>query len=70
MGSVYLNIPRIGRVIKIRDEVFFKLRVSFDELVTRNRVLSEFIHLIGKHIDMVVEVLEIYISVAFEFCLY
>ena len=28
-GSVYLDIPGIGRVINILDEVFRKLRVNF-----------------------------------------
>ena len=68
-GIIYLNIPRIGRVITIGDEVFFKLRVSFDGLVSRKKVLSESIHIIETHIDVVVEVLEVHSSVAFDLCL-
>ena len=68
-GSVYLNISRIGRVITIWDEVLFKTRVSFDGLLTRKKVLSEFSHLIDTHLDVVVEVIETQISVSFEFCL-
>ena len=68
-GSVYLDIPGIGRVIAIWDEVFFKLRVSFDGLVIRKEVFSEFIHLIETNIDVVKEVLEIQRSVSFEFCI-
>ena len=67
--SVYLNISRIGRVITIWDEVFFKIKVFFDGLVIRNKVLSESSHRIKRHIDVVVEVLEVRSSVAFEFCL-
>ena len=68
-GSVYLNIPKIGRVITIWDEVFFKLRGYFDGLVIRKKVLSESIHRIKKHLYVVVEVLEVHNSVAFELCL-
>ena len=68
-GSVYLDIPVIGRVITIRDEVLFKLRVSFDGLVTRKQVLFESSHCIDTHLDVVVEVIEIQSSVSFEFCL-
>ena len=59
MGILYLKIPRIGRVITICDEVFFKLRVYFDGLVTRKKVLSESRHRIETHIDVVVEVLKV-----------
>ena len=68
-GSVYLDIPGIGRVIAIWFEVFFKLKVSFDGLVTRKEVLSQSSHLIKAHLDVVIEVLEIQSSVSFEFCL-
>ena len=68
-GIVGLSIPRIGRVITIGDEVLFKLRVSFDGLVSRKKVLSESIHIIETHIDVVVEVLEVRSSVFFELCL-
>ena len=68
-GSVGLIIPIIVRVIMIWDEVFLKLRVSFDKLVSRNKVLSESSHRIDTHIDLLVEVLESQSSVAFELCL-
>ena len=64
-----MDIPGIGRVITIWDEVFCKIRVSFDVLVTRKEVFSESSHHIDTHIDVVVEVLEIQISVAFDFFL-
>ena len=67
-GSVYLDIPGIGMVIAIWDEVFFNLIVSFDGLVIRKEVLLESIHRIETHIDVVKEVLEIQSSVSFEFC--
>ena len=59
-GSVCLSIPIIVRVITIWDKVFFKLRVYFDGLVCRKKVLSESIHGIDTHIDS---------SVSFEFCI-
>ena len=68
-GSVYLDIPGIERVIAIWDEVFFKLSVSSDGLVTSKEVFYESIHRIDTHIDVVIEFLEIHISVSFEFCL-
>ena len=64
---MYLEIPRIGRVVTIWDEVFCKLRVSFDGLVTRKKVLSESSHRIETHIYVVVEVIEVQSSVSFEF---
>ena len=66
-GSVYLNIPILGRVITICDEVFCKFRVSVDGMVTSKKVFSESINRIETHFDMVVEVLKFYISVSFEF---
>ena len=68
-GIVYLDILGIRRVIAIWDEVFYKLRVSFNGLVTRKEVLSESSHRIETHLDVVKEVLEIQSSVSFEFCL-
>ena len=53
----------------IWDEVLFKIRVSFDGIVTRKEVFSESIHRIETHVDVVKEVLDIYISVSFELCL-
>ena len=68
-GSVYLDIPRIGRVIAIWDKVFLKLRVYFYGLVIRKEVFYEYSHSIETHLDVVKEVLEIQSSVSFEFCL-
>ena len=68
--EVYLDIPGIGRVIAIWDEVFFKLRVSFDGLVTRKKVLSESSHRIDAHLIVIIEALEINSSFSFEFCIY
>ena len=68
-GSVYLEIPGVGRVIAIWDEVFFKLKVYFDGLEIRKEILFESSHLIDTHIDVVKEVLEIQSSVSFEFYL-
>ena len=50
-------------------EIFFKLRVSFDGLLSRNEVFLESIHRIETHLDVVLEILEVQSSVAFEFCL-
>ena len=68
-GIVYLYIPGIGRVIAIWDELFFKIRVSIDGLITSKEVFSESIHGIEEHLDVVIEVLEIQRSVSFEFYL-
>ena len=58
-GSVYLNIPIIGRVITIWDELFCKLRVSFDGLVTSKKVFLESSHHIEPHIDVVIEFINV-----------
>ena len=50
---------RIGRMRAIWDEVLFKLRVSFGELVISKKVFSESSHHIETHIDVVVEVIEV-----------
>ena len=68
-GGVYLEITGVGGVIAILDKVFSKLRVSFDGLVIRKEVYSESSHYIERHLDVVIEVLEIHSSVSFEFCL-
>ena len=62
-----MYIPGIGRVIEIWDEVLFKIRVSFDGLVTRKEVLLEYSNHIEAHLDVVIEVLEINSSISFEF---
>ena len=43
-GSVFMEIPGIGRVIAIWYEVLFKLIVSFDGPVISKEVLSESSH--------------------------
>ena len=58
-GVVYLAIPGIGRVIKIWDKSFFILRVSFDGQVIRKKVYIESSHRIERHLDVVIEFLEI-----------
>ena len=68
-GVVGVSIPRIGRVITIWYKVLFKLRVSFDGLVSRKKVLSESSHRILTNIDVVVEVLEAHSSYPFKFCI-
>ena len=67
-GSVFLRMIRIGRVRAIWDKVLFKLIVSFNGMVSR-KVFLESSHRIETHIDVVIEVLEFHISVAFEFLL-
>ena len=56
-------------MIAIWDKVFFKLRVSFDGLVTRKEVFFEYSHRIETHIYVVKEALEIQSSVSFDLCL-
>ena len=68
-GVVYLAIPGVGSVIAIWDKAFFKLIVLVDGQVIRKKVFSESIHHIERHIDVVIEVLEIQSSVSFEFYL-
>ena len=68
-GSVYLEIPGTGRLITIWDEVFFKLRVSFDGLVIRKEVFYESIHRIETNLDVVKEVLDIHIILSFDLCI-
>ena len=57
------------RVREIWDEVFFKLSLSFDGLVTRKKVFSESSYCIETHMYVVVEFLEVKSIGAFEFCL-
>ena len=56
-------------MITIWDEVLFYIRVYFYGLVIRKKVFLDSIHLIETHLDLVVEVLELQSSAAFEFCL-
>ena len=58
-GSVYLDIPGVGRVIVIWDKLFFKIRLSLDGLEIRKEVFYEPSHLIETHLDVVKEVFEI-----------
>ena len=60
-GSVGLCIPRIGRVIMICNEVYF------DGMVIRKSALSESIHCIQTHLDVVVKFLEVQSSDTFKF---
>ena len=53
----------------IWDEVFFELIVPFDRLVSMKKILWGSSHHIETHIDMFVEVIEVHISVSFEFYL-
>ena len=59
----------MGRVITIWYEVFLKLRVYIYGLVTRKKVFSESSHCIETHLYVVLEVLEVHISVSFEYWL-
>ena len=68
-GSVGLCMTRIGTVRAIWDEVLFKVRVSFDGIVIRKKVLPDSSPRIGTNLDLVVKVLEVQRSVSFEFCL-
>ena len=68
-GVVYLEIPGVGDVIAIWDKSLFKLRFLVDGQVIRKKVYLESIHRIERHLDVVIEVLEIQSSVSFEFCL-
>ena len=65
--SVYLHIPKTGRMIGIWYDVFSRLRMSFDGLVSRNEVLSESSHCVEVHLDVVIGVLAIQSSFSFEF---
>ena len=69
MGSVYLNIPNIRRVVTIWNELLCKIIVYVYGLVSRKKVFSESIHCIETHIDVVVEVLKVQSTVSFELCL-
>ena len=68
-GGVGICIPRIVRVNTIWDELLFKLRVSFDGLAIRKKILLESSYHIETHLGVVVEFIAVQISVAFEFCL-
>ena len=63
--AVGISIIIIGRVIIIWDKVLFKLRVSFDGLLSRKRVFSESSHHIDRHLDVVLEFIEVQSSAVF-----
>ena len=69
-GSVYLNIPGIGRVITIWDEVLWKLRVYFDGLVTSKKVFLESSHHIETYLDVIAEVIKVQSIVYFKLCIF
>ena len=62
-------IPGIGRVLMIWDKAFFKIRVSCDGQLIRNKAYLESSHCIERHLDVVIEFLEIQSSISFEFYL-
>ena len=68
-GSVGLCMTRIGMVRAIWDKVIFKVRISFDGIVSRKKVLPDSSPCIDTNLDLVVKVLEVQRSVSFEFCL-
>ena len=68
-GVVYLAISFEGDVIGIWDNVFFKIIVLIDVQEIRKEVFSEFSYCIERHIDVVIEILEIQSSVSFDFYL-
>ena len=56
-------------MITIWDELFFNLRVSFDGILIRKKLLLGSSHCIDTHLDVVVKVIEVQIRVYFELCL-
>ena len=62
---VCLWIPRKVRVRRIWHKVFFKLGVSFDELVSRKKILWMSSHRIQTHLDVFVAIIEFHIIVSF-----
>ena len=68
-GVVYLAIPFEGNVIGIWDNVFFKIIFLLDGQEIRKEVFFEFSYRIERHLDVVIEILEIQSSVSFEFYL-
>ena len=65
-GVVYLAIPGVGAVIGIWYNVYFKISVLIDGQVIRKEFFSESSHRIERHLDVVIEILEIQSSVSFE----
>ena len=55
----------MGRMRMIWDELIFKIRVSFDGLVIRKKVLFYSVRSIEIHLGLFVEIIEVQISVYF-----
>ena len=68
-GVVYLAIPGVGAVIGIWDNVCFKISVLLYVQVIRKELFSESSHRIERHLDVVIEIIDIQSSVSFEFYL-
>ena len=64
-----MEIPGVGDVIAIWYKALFKLRFIFDGQVISKKVYLESSHRIERHLDVIIEVLEIQISFSFELCL-
>ena len=64
-GIVGLCIPRILMLRIIWGEVLLKFSVSFCELLSRKKVLTESGYLIETNIDEFVEIIEVQISFSF-----
>ena len=62
-------ITGIVKVRAILNKLFFKIIVSFDVLATRKEVLSGSGHRMETHLDVVVEIIEVPISVSFSYIL-
>ena len=60
-----MDIPITGIVIMVWNEVFFKIRVYFDGLLSRMKVFWEYSQRINTYIDVIVEVIEAQSSVSF-----
>ena len=58
-------ITGIVRVRTIWHKILLKLEVSFDGIVSRKEVISDSSHYIETHIDVIIEILEVQISVSF-----
>ena len=61
--------PDLHQIQPRATQVFFKIIVYFDRIVSNKKVLSESIHGIETHLGVVVEIFKVHISVSFEFCL-
>ena len=64
-----MDIPITGIVIMVWNEVFFKIRVYFDGLLSRMKVFWEYSQRINTYIDVIVEVIEAQSSVSIYFCI-